>query len=82
MSETVKVKIPVVVTKSGAIRTGSYGIDGGGVNESSDHYFCYECLEDVDYDTGCRLIHVEAEIDIASLFRDAVLTGEVCHETN
>lgn len=71
-----KVRIPVVVTKSGAIYTGCFWRTGEG-KTGSDHNYCYDGLGEVDYESGCAVVHVNAEIDIEEVFKDREVPGEV-----
>jgi hypothetical protein len=71
-----KVRIPVVVTKSGAIQTGCFWRNGEG-KTGSDHDYCYDGLNDADYKSGCTVVHVEAEIDLEAVFKDHDVQGEI-----
>jgi hypothetical protein len=72
----VKIRIPVVVTKSGAIQTGSFCRNGDGTTDT-DHSYCYDGFNERDYESGCVVVHVEAEIDIEALFIKHTLQGVV-----
>jgi hypothetical protein len=71
-----KIKIPVVVTKSGAIQTGSFWRHGDG-KTGMDHSYCWDGFQEADYATGGTVVHVEAEIDIESLFINHTVQGVV-----
>jgi hypothetical protein len=71
-----KIKIPVVVTKSGAIQTGSFWKHGDGTT-GTDHSYCYDGFNELDYESGCVVVHVEAEINIEALFTKHTVQGVV-----
>lgn len=71
-----KLRIPVVVTKSGAIQTGVFWRHGDG-KTGSDHDFCYDGFSESDYRSGCTIVHVEAEVDIDAVFKHYEITGDV-----
>jgi len=70
-----KLRIPVVVTKSGAIQTGCFWRNGEG-KTGSDHDYCYDGFNEADYKSGCTVVHVEAEIDIDAVFKEHEVKGE------
>lgn len=75
-----KIRIPIVVTKSGAIQTGSVWRHSSG-KEGSAHDYCYDGFDEDDYLTGTAVVHVTAELDIEAIFRDREIEGEVDLQT-
>ena len=71
-----KVEIPVVVTKNGAVQVGSSwrNSDGSGGKE---HELALDSLANVDYDSGYRVVTVMAEIDLDALFANHTIEGSV-----
>ena len=64
------------MTKSGAIQTGSFWRHGDGIT-GNDHSYCYDGFREKDYESGCTVIHIEAEIDIDAIFKDHTVPSTV-----
>lgn len=71
----VTVSIPVVVTKSGALMTGTFWSNDQGTGEDTE--FCYDGLPQKDYESGTTVVHIEAEFDIEQLFKSHTVQGKV-----
>jgi hypothetical protein len=71
-----KIQIPVVVTKNGAIQTGSFWRHNDGKG-GSQYDFVIDGFNNQDYETGYQVVTVEAEIDVDALFKDHTVAGSV-----
>lgn len=74
-SEAVKIRIPVVVSRTGDVSTGSAWVNGG--KHGSEHDFAYDGFSDEAYKSGTAVVHVDAEIDVGKVFKHHVIQGEV-----
>jgi phosphoribosylaminoimidazole-succinocarboxamide synthase len=71
-----KIEIPVVVTRSGAVSVGSFWrhSDGSG---GKMHGIAIDSLAETDYETGYQIVTVKAEIDVDALFVNHTIEGSV-----
>jgi len=71
-----KVEIPVVVTKNGAVQVGSSwrNSDGSG---GKGHELAIDSFTDADYASGYQVVTVMAEIDVDALFANHTIKGSV-----
>lgn len=74
-----------MVTRTGAIQSGDFHCKAEGSDPKSGTDFCYDSLDDADYESGRIELNVEVEVDVDALFKahdvqgvitSAVFTGE------
>ena len=78
-----KVSIPVIVTKNGAINTGSCwcvgqkgALQGPGELHTQTDY-CYDSLDEEDWKSGTAVVRVTAELDFGEIFKSHDADGNV-----